>query len=209
MYEPQSMDRFLHHLMYGLEYLHWIGALLVVLGMTVLPWSNLPLRMMGCTDALLPSIYSVGLNVTVERSQSLIQAEITYLIAAVILLLLALLFRNLAVMFSYAGFHDEDFKPVTPFTEDNLRHLHGMGRCLIALAVIFSGVPAAIGFTEGFKDGYANQSRPTRASGLIHIKIEDSLILVALLVLTTIVIFALARIFSYGIRLQREDDGLI
>lgn len=37
MYKPQPMDRFLHNLTRGLEYLHWAGASVVVVGMTVLP----------------------------------------------------------------------------------------------------------------------------------------------------------------------------
>lgn len=225
MYKPQPMDRFLHNLTRGLEYLHWAGALVVVVGMTVLPWSNLPFRLLGCTDALLPNVYSVGLNVTRSNGPSIrIQAVISYLLAAIILVLLASFFHDLAAMSTYAKSDSEERTPVTPFNQANLRHLHGMGRCLIALAVIFSGVPMVIGFAEGAMEATAEYTAtgasadrygPMRESGFagyespIHITMEDNFTVVALLVLAAIVVYALARILAYGITLQREDDGLI
>ena len=178
----------------GLELLHWIGAATalasLVLSLAAGDWLS-ALLARGVPE-LGTTLTTYGFEVTPVLADGTVSPAVLALFsvgAAIILSLMAMVFRNLYLIFRTAKGKTRFAKGSTPFQGDITRMVREIG-------IFYLSVPA-VGLVMST---ICRLARGTEAAE-ICVNVEGFV--------TGLLLLCLSQVFAYGARLQRDVDGLL
>lgn len=175
------------------EVCFWVGtAFSTLIAIVMMIGKNGALKYLTDMDLNSTNLSIEGVSIdltagTLENALSVV--VIAFITLVIICTLMAMVFRNLYLIFKTSEGQTKFSKGTTPFQPDNIRMVREIGIFLIAKPIveIISGVIMEV----------------LLSTGDIHINVGMTEILIGLVVL------ALSQYFAYGMELENDVDGLL
>lgn len=177
-----------------LEILHWIGFIVMaVLFVCSLVAKNQLYRLIDASSLLSdPSLATYGFDIQIADAAgnvSFAALSLFFIEAAIVLSLMAMIFRNIHLTLKTVSGTNPHTRRTTPFQHDVVRMLREIGIFFLSVSVV--------GFV------FSTAARLILGPEMAEVSINLDSLIMGLFVL------CLTQVFSYGMELETDVDGLV
>lgn len=222
MYHPTGTDRFLLGLAHVLEIGNWIVAAFGVVALFPTLVQRAFFTVFALRGSYIHSIYGWSLEASSLNEISEVQRVVFLVVVILTVVLFAMACHYAVALLSYAApvFRHDDVNEstvgqagTTPFTESNVVNIRHIANYLLAAGIIQAVLAFMLGFLEGAFGQVGHSAlgeglEPDRVPNPIPL-MNDSNSMEIMLIVVAVLVFCIARMFEYGVKLQEADDELI